>query len=41
MLRKIFGAKTDEIIGEWRKLHTVEFRALYSSPNIRILNRED
>ena len=28
-LRKIFGAKRDEITGEWRKLH-----ALYSSPNI-------
>ena len=32
--RKIFGAKRDEITGEWRKLHNVELHALYSSPNI-------
>ena len=34
LLRKIFGAKRDEIIGEWRKLHNAELHALYSSPNI-------
>ena len=34
VLRKIFGAKTDEITGEWRKLHNAELLALYSSPNI-------
>ena len=34
MLRKIFGAKKDEIIEEWRKLHNSELHALYSSPNI-------
>ena len=34
VLRKIFGAKRDEITGEWRKLHKVELHALYSSPNI-------
>ena len=32
--RKIFGAKKDEITGEWRKLHNAELHALYSSPNI-------
>ena len=32
--RKIFGAKRDEITGEWRKLHNAELHALYSSPNI-------
>ena len=31
---KIFGAKRDDIIGERRKLHTVEQHALYSSSNI-------
>ena len=30
MLRKIFGANRDEIIGEWRKLHNAELYALYS-----------
>ena len=34
VLRKIFGAKKDEIIGEWRKLHNAELQALYSSPNL-------
>ena len=33
-LSKIFGAKRDEITGEWRKLHNAELHALYSSPNI-------
>ena len=30
VLRKIFGAKRDEITGEWRKLHNAELHALYS-----------
>ena len=34
VLRKIFGAKKDEITGEWRKLHKAEIHALYCSPNI-------
>ena len=34
VLRKIFGAKRNEITGEWRKLHNAELRVLYSSPNI-------
>ena len=34
VLRKIFGAKKDEITGEWRKLHNAELHALYSSSNI-------
>ena len=33
VLRKIFEAKRDEIIGEWKKLHNAELHALYSSPN--------
>ncbi|KAJ4434246.1 hypothetical protein ANN_22796 [Periplaneta americana] len=34
VLRKIFGAKRDEVRGEWRKLHNTELHALYSSPDI-------
>ena len=34
VLRKIFGAKREEITGEWRKLHNAELHVLYSSPNI-------
>ena len=34
VLRKIFGAKRDDITVEWRKLHNAELHALYSSPNI-------
>ncbi|KAJ4431805.1 hypothetical protein ANN_20410 [Periplaneta americana] len=34
VLTKIFGAKRDEVTGEWRKLHNTELHALYSSPDI-------
>jgi hypothetical protein len=34
MLRKIFGPKTDEVIGSWRKLHNEELHNLYCSPSI-------
>ena len=34
VFRKIFGAKRDEITGEWRKLHNAQLHALYSLPNI-------
>ncbi|KAJ4425827.1 hypothetical protein ANN_27453 [Periplaneta americana] len=34
VLRKIFGAKRDEITGECRKLHNTELHALYSSPDM-------
>ncbi|KAJ4449451.1 hypothetical protein ANN_00850 [Periplaneta americana] len=34
VLRKIFGAKRDEVTGELRKLHTTELHELYSSPDI-------
>ena len=34
VLRGIFGPRSDEVTGEWRKLHKEELNALYSSPNI-------
>jgi hypothetical protein len=34
ILRRIFGPKTDEVTGEWKKLHKEELYNLYSSPNI-------
>ncbi|KAJ4446132.1 hypothetical protein ANN_12824 [Periplaneta americana] len=34
VLRKIFGAKRDEVTGEWRTLRNAELHALYSSPDI-------
>jgi hypothetical protein len=36
VLRRIFGPKRDEVVGEWRKLHSVELHNLYSSPDIII-----
>jgi hypothetical protein len=39
VLRRIFGPKTDEMTGEWRKMHKEELHDLYSSPSIiRIMN---
>jgi hypothetical protein len=34
VLRRIFGLKTDEVTGEWRKLHNGELHNLYPSPDI-------
>ncbi|KAJ4435871.1 hypothetical protein ANN_18491 [Periplaneta americana] len=34
VLRKLFGAKRDEVTGEWRKLHNTELHALYSLPDV-------
>ncbi|KAJ4450819.1 hypothetical protein ANN_02249, partial [Periplaneta americana] len=34
VLRKIYGAKRDEVTGEWRKLHNTELHALYSLRDI-------
>jgi hypothetical protein len=34
MVRRIFGPKGDEVMGEWRKLHNGELHNLYLPPNI-------
>jgi hypothetical protein len=34
VLRRIFAPKSDEVTGEWRKLHNEECHDLYSSPSI-------
>jgi hypothetical protein len=34
MLRRIFGPKTEEVAGDWRKLHNEELHNLYASLNI-------
>jgi hypothetical protein len=34
VLRRIFGPKRNEVIGDWRKLHNEELHNLYSSPSI-------
>jgi hypothetical protein len=33
VLRKILGPKSDEVTGDWRKLHNEELHNLYSSPS--------
>jgi hypothetical protein len=35
LLRRIFGPKREEVIGECKKLHNEEQNDLYSSQNIR------
>jgi hypothetical protein len=39
VLRRIFGPKTEEVAGEWRRLHNKELLALYSSLNIILVIR--
>ena len=34
VLRRIFGPKGEEVIGEWRKRHNGELNDLYTSPKI-------
>jgi hypothetical protein len=34
VLRRKFGPKSDELTGDWRKLHNEELNDLYSSTNI-------
>jgi hypothetical protein len=34
VLRRIFGPKRHEVMGEWRKLHSGELHNFYSSPDI-------
>jgi hypothetical protein len=34
VLRRIFGPKRDEVMGEWRKMHSGVLHNLYSSPDI-------
>jgi hypothetical protein len=34
VLRRLFGLRTDEVTGEWKKLHNEELNYLYFTPNI-------
>jgi hypothetical protein len=38
VLRRIFGPKRDEVLGEWRTLHIEQLNDLYTSQNnIRVI----
>jgi len=38
VLRRIFGPRRDEVMGEWRRLHNEELNDLYSSLNtVRVI----
>jgi hypothetical protein len=34
VLRRLFGPKSEEVIGGCRKVHNEEFHNFYSSPNV-------
>jgi len=34
VLRRIFGPRSDEVTGDWRRLYNEEINVLYCSPNI-------
>jgi len=34
VLRRIFGPRRDEVMGQWKRLRNEELNDLYSSPNI-------
>jgi len=34
VLRRIFGTRSDEVTGEWKRFYNEELNDLYSSPNI-------
>jgi hypothetical protein len=34
VLRRIFGPRSDEVTGDWRRLHKEALNDLYSSPNM-------
>jgi hypothetical protein len=34
LLREVFGARREEVTGEWRKLHNEELNDLYCAPDI-------
>jgi hypothetical protein len=37
VLRRTFGLKSEELTGEWRRLHNLELNDVYSLPNIRVI----
>jgi hypothetical protein len=42
VLKRIFGAKRNEVTGKWRKDYNEEFHELYSSPTIvRVIKNRD
>jgi hypothetical protein len=34
VLKRLFGAQTDDVIGKWRKMHKEELHDMYPSLNI-------
>jgi hypothetical protein len=41
MLRRIFGPKSDNVTGGWRKLRNEELHNLYSLPDIKMVKIQE
>jgi hypothetical protein len=38
VLRRIFGIKREDVVGNWRRLHNEKFHNFYASPNnVRVI----
>ena len=41
VLRRIFGPRSDEVKGEWRRLHNAELNDLFYSPNVNKIEKNE
>jgi hypothetical protein len=37
VLRKVIGPRKDDVTGDWRKLHKMDFNNFYSTADIKVI----